>query len=509
MKRRAALVVFVGVAVFACAPAAMPGPGAVDVSDVSGDSLRQVKRVTPDDPFRRSEPPPTATTPFTPPAAHKARLANGVNVIFVERSASTLVSVSLVAIGGDGAQPTAPREAIGLMLASLTLGSTTRSELELRGGFADLGVQLPYTGRVLDANLVSVLAPEPKVEAAVDLLADMILHPAFDNVGFERGREMRAAQREHDRANRTLIGDRVAEVAIFGAHPYGRIWGPPDEIRAITRADIVRIHERAFLPASMTLIVVGPANESALLAQLDRTFGALKPPSYTPPALAPVSPLAASSASTPRIVLVDRPGDAVAYLRFAGLSPPRRSADWPSLMVTHHILGPNNPRRLAKLRYDLGYVKFVDTTLWGAREAGELGFSTEIGRDKMGLLLRAADGILRELATSGPSTAELDDAKARMEQTFAASFETAGEVASAYRDLVYLALPDDYLTKRATLAAAVTSESVRAAAGRYYDPERLRVIVVGDAATLKPQLAALGWGPIEIRDVAGAVVRRE
>jgi hypothetical protein len=58
-------------------------------------------------------------------------------------------------------------------------------------------------------------------------------------------------------------------------------------------------------------------------------------------------------------------------------------------------------------------------------------------------------------------------------------------------------------------AIAVTPDAVRALAQTRLAPDKTRAVVVGDWSKLKTELKALGWGPIEIRDVAGKVLRVE
>jgi hypothetical protein len=52
----------------------------------------------------------------------------------------------------------------------------------------------------------------------------------------------------------------------------------------------------------------------------------------------------------------------------------------------------------------------------------------------------------------------------------------------------------------------VTRDAVKAAAAKYLDADRVRIVVVGDGAALKEPLAALGWGAVEQRGPDGAVV---
>jgi zinc protease len=44
---------------------------------------------------------------------------------------------------------------------------------------------------------------------------------------------------------------------------------------------------------------------------------------------------------------------------------------------------------------------------------------------------------------------------------------------------------------------------VQRAANRHLDPTHLTIVVVGDVATIRPGIEALGLGPIEVRDVEG------
>jgi hypothetical protein len=55
----------------------------------------------------------------------------------------------------------------------------------------------------------------------------------------------------------------------------------------------------------------------------------------------------------------------------------------------------------------------------------------------------------------------------------------------------------------------VTADAVKSAAARYLDADHMRTVIVGDWAKLRGSLVALGWGPIEVRNAAGALQRIE
>ena len=59
------------------------------------------------------------------------------------------------------------------------------------------------------------------------------------------------------------------------------------------------------------------------------------------------------------------------------------------------------------------------------------------------------------------------------------------------------------------IVRAVTPDAIRALAQQRLAADKTRAVVVGDWSKLKTDLKALNWGPIEIRDVTGKVLRVE
>ena len=75
-------------------------------------------------------------------------------------------------------------------------------------------------------------------------------------------------------------------------------------------------------------------------------------------------------------------------------------------------------------------------------------------------------------------------------------FETSGAVLGAIGQIVEFNRPDDYFTRLPERYRAMTAADLDAAARARLDPSRVVWVVVGDAATIRPQLAALGL-PVE------------
>ena len=88
-----------------------------------------------------------------------------------------------------------------------------------------------------------------------------------------------------------------------------------------------------------------------------------------------------------------------------------------------------------------------------------------------------------------------------------AQFESVSGIAGNLAQLVTYGLPLDYFTRYVDEILAVTQRDVRCVAREYANPERVKVIVVGDRATIEDGIQALDLGPItvlSIEDVLGA-----
>src|SRR6185437_7592379 len=102
------------------------------------------------------------------------------------------------------------------------------------------------------------------------------------------------------------IAHQVLRRVLFGGHAYGA-FTTTARTHAVTRADIVSLHARLFDTSRISVSVAGGAEVSDVLSALESAFDAAprKPPHPTR-LLAPPPPSGA------RLVVVDKPGAAIA-----------------------------------------------------------------------------------------------------------------------------------------------------------------------------------------------------
>jgi predicted Zn-dependent peptidase len=93
---------------------------------------------------------------------------------------------------------------------------------------------------------------------------------------------------------------------------------------------------------------------------------------------------------------------------------------------------------------------------------------------------------------------ELTLATSYLDGVFPIRYETTAAIASALANLVIHELPDDYYDRYRERVRGVTTAGVLRAAQAHLHPERLRIVVVGDPATIAGPLGEVAGQAAEV-----------
>jgi zinc protease len=185
------------------------------------------------------------------------------------------------------------------------------------------------------------------------------------------------------------------------------------------------------------------------------------------------------------------------------LGTDRRNPDVPTLTVLDEILGNGFASRLMqKIRTELGLAYEV---------GGGFGFAYDhqdafrvVALTQSASTVEATKQALGVIAglTSRPFTQqELDRAKDDILTSFLFRYDTRDKVLAERERLEFYGYPANYLeTYKATLEK-VTLADLDSAAQKYVHPDKLAVLVVGDAPQIKPALDELNLGPVHTIDI--------
>jgi zinc protease len=452
-----------------------------------------------DEAWRRQPPKPGPAPKFTLPQGDSFQLPNGLRVIHHYNPALPLVAAELVVKSGSDANPDATPGLSGFTAQMLQEGTATRSAPRIADEIAQLGAFLG-SGSSTDASTVSLLSLHATFAQALDVLADVVQHPAFPTAEVERQRAARIGALTQQRDNPELVAAVAGTGALYGTkHPYGYgQLGTEQAIRAVTRDDLYQFWRRHYQPGNAALIVSGDITLDELRALATSRFGGW--PRVVPSPVLPGEP----EGTKARLVMVDKPGAPQTALRVTQLAASRKTPDYPAMQVMNAALGGLFSSRInLNLREEKGYSYGVFSNFRYDRTPGPFVIAGSVRTDVTGASVSEIFREVRGIRSSPLPAAELAGARDSQVYSLPGQFETNSTIVASLAETYVFDLPLDYWRGLPDQFRKVSAAQVQAAAGKYLVPERMKVIAVGDKAKVLPQLKNLGLGQPEMRDTDG------
>ena len=482
-------------------PRVAPAPKAGKAAKPAAAAAHEAINVA--EPWRAQQPKAGPAPRFTLPQGESFKLANGLTVIHHYKPGLPLVAAQLVVRSGSAENPADVPGLAGFTAQMLEEGTATRSAPQIADEIAQLGAFLD-TGTGLDASMVSLLSLRANFAPALDIMADIVLRPAFPNAEVERQRADRIGELIQQRDDPESVAAVAAAGALYGSgHPkgYGQL-GTEPAIRAVTRDDLVDFWRRHYVPGNAALVVSGDIARGELKALVESRFAAW--------ARADVPDGdAGEPAGTPaRLVLVDQPGAVQTALRITSIGVARTTPDFPALQVLNAALGGMFSSRLNdKLRETKGYTYGISSWFRYDRTPGPFVIASSVRRDATGASVREIFSEVNAMRDAPLPAAELDTARDAQVLSLPGAFETNADIGASMADIFIYGLPLDYYARLPAQLSAVTAAQVQAAARKYLAPDKMKVVAVGDRKRILPQLQPLGLGAVEVRDSDGQLPR--
>jgi len=462
---------------------------------------RATESINADESWRR-KPPPAGPAPVpTLPAPQSFKLANGLTVLHLQRSALPIVTAQLVVNAGLGANDPALPGAADFAAGMLEEGTTTRNSVQIAQEIEQLGAGYSAQTR-RDATLLRIDALARNFPAALGLVADIAQHPTFPAEEVERQRKAHLSAIVEAREDAGTLAEVAFRRALYGTdHPYGRSnLGTEESMQRIGEADLRDFWRRWFRPDNAALIVVG-AIDAAELRQLAERLWA---PWAAAPIAAASKPEAPAASTVARVVIVDKPSAPQAELRIGRIGTVRTTPDFPALQVLNEAIGGGFTSRLnLDLREEKGYTYGIGSRFEYGRRPGPFVVRTAVKSDVAVPAIREILAQLRRAGAAPLTPEELQRARGSLTRSLPAMFETNGATGSSFGELFAYALPLDYFRQLPSQLTKVGAADLPPLARRYFDPASMVVIAVGDRASLQPALEALKLGPLEVWPIGG------
>ncbi len=453
---------------------------------------------------RTKAPVPAKAPALTIPTIRNAVLPNGAQLRVVEQRELPLVTITLTLRGGarfDG-------ELAGLASFTANMldeGAGARTAEQLQAEIAFLGASLS-TSAGWDRMTVSLAVPRRSLDAALDLMADVVLRPTFAAAEVARQRDLRLAGLLQQRDQPQALATAAFSHTFFPAgHPYRRALGGDSVSTArLDSATVRAFYDRMVRADLATFFVAGDLSTAEARAAIERRFGGW---ARSPrPLVAPGTPAVNAPAAT-QVVLVDKPGAAQSVILVGAPGADRRAPEYAALEIMNTILGGSFSSRLnTVLRETKGYTYGANSRFDWRVVPGPFLVSTAVRTNVTDSALVEIMRELKAIRDVPVGAEELARAKAYEILALPSALETNGGITAMMATLAEFGYPLGQLAAFTAAADTLTAADLQRAARQAIPVDRLTIVVVGDLAKVRAGIEALGLGPSTVRTV-GEILR--
>ena len=293
---------------------------------------------------------------------------------------------------------------------------------------------------------------------------------------------------------------------LFGpAHPFARRM-TATSIAAITRDDLVRLHDQYVRPENVTLTIVGDVSETALMASVTKVFGEWQPNGKRVDVAVPAAP----PAKPTTIYIYDRPGSPQSTVFIGQSGPPGTTSDYFALDALGALLGgPTGSRLTQSLREERPLTYSVaHRPVWRRiNDPSSIFGSANVDAAKTDSAVAVWLDELKGVAGSRPPVEkELEFARAVTVGSLPTRIETIDEMANRLNVVANGDFPATFYNDYIAGVGRVTTADLARVAKLYIDPSHTTIVVVGDRKVIEPPLRAANIAPIVIVDDNGKPV---
>lgn len=458
---------------------------------------------------REFPPRPLQPRPVTFPPFEIKKLANGLTVVLVTQNEQPAVSIRMIVRAGAAQDP---KGKLGLAMLTATLldqGAGSRSSRQIADDIDYMGGLLS-TGAGTDLSFINTIVMKDEYQDGLALMSDVVRRPTFLQAEIDRQKQQALSSLKVAAEDPESVAGLVIDRLIFGFHAYGMPGsGTPESLLGLTRADFVEFHKRHFVPNNALVAVVGDITTTDAMAGIEKYFG-----DWAPGELPPFNPIEPPE-PTKRVIVIDRPGSVQTEIRVGHLGLPRRHGDFEALDQAVKILGGEGANRLQQvLRSQRQLTYGASADLDGYKFAGAIVADTDTQTANTAEALRIVADEFARLQREKVNEAELEAAQDYAVGHFPLTIETPDQIATQVLNQLFYELSVDELPKYRDRVLGVSPDDIQRVARQFIRPDRLSVVLVGDAEGFVATLKGVGFGdyeriPIEKLDILSADFKKQ
>jgi zinc protease len=437
-------------------------------------------------------PRPLEARPVKFPPYELRKLPNGLQVVIVSHAEQPSVSVRMIVRAGAAQDPKSKMGVAMLTATLLDQGAGKRSAEQIADAIDFVGGILS-TGAGTDLTYISTVVLKDSLPFALELMSDVVRRPTFAQEELDRQRQQALSGMKVSAEDPEAVANQVIDRLVYGFHPYGLPGnGTVSSLSSITRQDLLDFHRQYYVPNNALIAVVGDVSAEEALAGLTKVFGDW--PQGNVPSFQPIDPPQPAK----RVIVIDKPDAVQTEIRIGQIGIPRRHEDYLAMDQAVKILGGEGANRLQQvLRSQRGLTYGASADLDTYKTTGGIVAETDTRTDATAEVLRLAIDEFYKLQRERVYEGELEGAQAYLAGHFPLTIETPDAIATQVLNQLFYELPLEELQTYPDRVRSVSPDDVQRVARSYLRPDRLAVVLVGNADGFVNDLKGVGFGEFE------------
>ncbi|MDP1723565.1 MAG: pitrilysin family protein [Alphaproteobacteria bacterium] len=314
-------------------------------------------------------------------------------------------------------------------------------------------------------------------DESLNLLKQALEKPRFDEEPLERIRQQTIASIERKKENPNILVAEKAFASVYPNHPYGRpLSGTIESVKTFIQDDCKNFVKNRFAKEGLIIGVAGDITPEELAKTLDDLFGNLTE-KHVVKALSPIQPILDGQLHT--IQLADRPQTVSVFMQ-QGID--RHHPDFYAAYILNQILGGGSfqARLMTEVRTKRGLTYGIHTQLQWLDQTQFMMGSCATENDRFYESFDVIKAVYKNLAITGPTEEELNEAKSYITGSFALMLDNTKSIAQFLLRMQKDKLGIDFLEKRNDFIRAVSADQIKKVANDFLSPDKLTFFAAGN-----------------------------
>jgi len=412
---------------------------------------------------------------FKLPETQRVVLENGIVLYILENHELPLININALVRTGTMYDPDGKAGVAELTAYVMRTGGTAKLNSTEIDNQLDTIAASASVAMSMESSQVNFSILNKDIDQGLDLLAQILIQPAFEQKKFELARQLKKEELRRLRDDPQSLAFREFNRLIYCGGPRGR-FPSYKSLANIERDDLIKFHGRFFHPGNMMFAVSGDITKEQAVDKFRRYFGHWKAnviSVYVPP------PPQKSNAG---VYYIDKE-IAQSIIVSGQFAASKNDPDFYAFTVLDFIAGSGGfPSRIFSVVRNNEGLAYSAGSFYRPKPAygifGTYAFTKTSSTLKTLSLLNS---VLDNIQAGTITDKEIDWAKKSIDNGFIFSFVTPEQIAGQQMNLEYEKLPADFLLNYRNKIKNVTMKDLNKVAVKYLNKTNNVVLILGDS----------------------------